>query len=130
MIPRSLTAASLCIFALCLGACQRPVTQFTWGSYEDSLFSRQQHAGAAGEAQAASMLLMTITQSDPGKPPIGPGIHADYGYLLFKQGRVDEAIAELQKEAVVYPEAKPLMNTMISRIQERKNKEKEKPPTP
>lgn len=74
------------------------------------------------------MLLSTMSHVEPGKAPIGPGIHADYGYLLFKQGQVDEAIAEMQKEAAAYPESKPLMDTMISRIQERKNKEKK--PTP
>lgn len=129
MISRLLTTAGLFACAVFLSACQPP-TQFYWGSYEESLFSRQQQTGAGGEAQAASMLLSTISEAEPGKAPIGPGIHADYGYLLFKQGQVNEAIAEMQKEAAAYPESKPLMDTMISRIQERKNKEKEKKPTP
>ncbi len=57
------------------------------------------------------------------------GVHADYGYLLFKQGKADEAIAELQEEAALYPESKPLMETMVSRIQGQEETEKEKKPT-
>ena len=129
MMPRLFKFTILAVCALSVSACL-PTTQFHWGSYEESLFSRQQHAGVEGEADATSMLLATINeaQSDNGK--VGPGIHADYGYLLFKQGKTDEAIAELQKESALYPESKPLMETMFSRIQGRKDKEKEKKPGP
>lgn len=116
--------------AIGLSGCM-PKPQFYWGEYENSLFQRYQQAGTAGEARASSMLAATLAQ-DPtsvtGK--VGPGIHADYGYLLFKQGRPDEAIVELQKEAMLFPESKPLMDTIISRIKERKNKDQEKKPAP
>jgi hypothetical protein len=129
MMPRLFTLTILFACALSVSACLPP-TQFYWGSYEESLFSRQQHAGAGGEAEAATMLLATINDAQTNNAKVGPGIHADYGYLLFKQGRTDEAIAELQKESALYPESKPLMDTMASRIQGRKEKEKEKKPTP
>jgi len=129
MIPRLFKFTILAVCALSVSACL-PAKQFYWGSYEESLFSRQQHAGAGGEAEAATMLLATINEAQANNGKVGPGIHADYGYLLFKQGRTDEAIAELQKESALYPESKPLMETMGSRIQGRKEKEKEKKPTP
>ncbi len=106
-----------------------PQKQFYWGSYEDSLFARQQHAGAGGETEAATMLISTFNEAQAAtNMKVGPGIHADYGYLLFKQGKPDEAIAELQKEAALFPESKQLMDTMISRIQGRKDKEKKPAP--
>lgn len=129
MMPRLFKFIILAVCALSMSACLPP-TQFHWGSYEESLFSRQQHAGAGGEAEAATMLLATINEAQANNGKVGPGIHADYGYLLFKQGRADEAITELQKEAALYPESKPLMETMVSRVQGRKEKEKEKKPTP
>ena len=115
----------LCFHSLVLGLILAatgcgPQKQFYWGSYEDSLYSRQQHAGTQGETEAATMLLSTINDAQAANRNVGPGIHADYGYLLFKQGKPDEAIAELQREAILYPESKALMETMISRIQERK----------
>jgi hypothetical protein len=129
MMPRLLRLTILFACALSVSACL-PAKQFYWGSYEDSLYSRQQHAGAGGEAEAATMLLATINEAQANNGKVGPGIHADYGYLLFKQGKTDEAITELQKEAALYPESKPLMETMFSRIQGQKEKEKEKKPTP
>ena len=100
--------------------------QFYWGSYEDSLFSRQQQAGPEGETGAATMLISTIHEAEAHpENRIGPGINADYGYLLLKQGKTDEAIAQFTKEGTLFPEAKPLMDTMVNRIQERKRKEAE-----
>jgi hypothetical protein len=112
-----------------VSACAAP-NQFYWGSYEDSLYSRHQHAGAKGEAGAATMLLTTIDEAQRNNMKVGPGVHADYGYLLLKQGNADGAITELQKESALYPESKPLMETMVSRIQGRKDKEKVKKSTP
>jgi len=129
MMPRLLRLTILFACALSVSACL-PAKQFYWGSYEESLYSRQQHAGAGGETDAATMLLATINEAQANNGKVGPGIHADYGYLLFKQGKTDEAITELQKEAALYPESKPLMETMFSRIQGQKEKEKEKKPTP
>lgn len=129
MMPGLLRLTILFACALSVSACL-PAKQFYWGSYEESLYSRQQRAGAGGEAEAATMLLATINEALANNEKVGPGIHADYGYLLLKQGRPDEAIAELQKEAALYQESKPLMETMVSRIQGRKDKEKEKKPAP
>lgn len=129
MMPRLFRFTVLVACALSISACL-PSKQFYWGSYEESLYARQQHAGAGGETDAATMLLATINEAQNANMKVGPGIHADYGYLLFKQGKADEAIGELQKEAALYPESKPLMETMVSRIQGRKEKEKEKKPTP
>lgn len=129
MMPGLLRLTILFICALSVSACL-PAKQFYWGSYEESLYSRQQHTGAGGETDAATMLLATINEAQTNNAKVGPGIHADYGYLLFKQGRTDEAITELQKESALYPESKSLMDTMASRIQGRKEKEKEKKLTP
>lgn len=129
MMPRLFKFIILAVCAVSVSACV-PAKHFYWGSYEESLFSRQQHAGAGGEAESATMLLATINEAQANNGKVGPGIHADYGYLLFKQGKADEAITELQKEAALYPESKPLMETMFSRIQGRKEKEKGEKPTP
>jgi hypothetical protein len=120
------TSLFLGLLLTATGCVQR---QFYWGSYEDSLFSRQQHAGPEGEAGAATMLISTLNEAESNpNSRVGPGIHADYGYLLLKRGNTDEAIAQFTKEGALFPEAKPLMDTMITRIQERKKKEAEGKP--
>ena len=125
MMPRLFKCTVLVTCALSISACLPP-TQFHWGSYEESLYARQQHAGAEGETDAATMLLATINEAQSANKKAGPGIHADYGHLLLKQGRTDEAIAELQKEAALYPESSLLMETIVARIQGRKGEQEKK----
>lgn len=109
-----------------LNACAQQ--QFYWGSYEDSLYHRYQHPGEQGEAQAFSMLVAIISEAEQAQAKVAPGVYADYGYLLFKQGKADEAITAFQKEAQLFPESKHLMETIIERIQTRQIHEKKRSP--
>jgi hypothetical protein len=53
---------------------------------------------------------------------VPPGVYADYGYLLYQGNRPDEAVRYLRKEVELYPEAKPLMDSIISRIVQQQTK--------
>ena len=107
----------LMVYLLSLSACA-PAPMYHWGAYEDSLHKRYLDASDSGRAEAFEMLEATIREAEADKEQVPPGIYADYGYLLFQQGKVDAAIVALQKEGELYPESKQLMDTMISRIQE------------
>ena len=129
MMPRH--GVLIIFLGLTLTATACTPRQFYWGTYEDTLYTREQQAGATGENEAATTLAAIIDEaSAAGDLKVAPGIHADYGYLLFKQGKPDEAIAQLQQEATLYPESKVLMEKMVSRIQGLKDQRKEKKPTP
>lgn len=119
MRTRLIKFAVPCVCAFSLSACVS--SQFYWGSYEDSLYIRQQEPGAGGEAKAVTMLADTISKAQGDAMKVGPGIYADYGYLLFKQGQINEAIAALGQESALYPESRLLMGTMTSRMQGRKD---------
>lgn len=47
-------------------------------------------------------------------PP--PGACAEYAYLLFKQGKVDEAKEYFAKEVVIYPESQTYVNTLMKSL--------------
>jgi hypothetical protein len=107
-----------------------PAKQFYWGSYEDSLYSRQQHAGANGETEAATMLLATINEAQteweggaryPCRLRVSP-------VQARQNRRGDRGAAE---RICVVPRIKTVMETMVSRIQGRMDKvKKDKKRTP
>ncbi len=105
----------------CLGlmGCAPP-SLYDWGQYEDSLYARQKDASESGQAEAFKMLEVMIQEADAKNYRAPPGVYADYGYLLFKQGKPDQAIIYFRKEAVLYKESKYLMDSIISRIEQRK----------
>ncbi len=96
------------------GCGSRPL--YNWGRYEDSL-----HASYIGhdEAKASADLEATITAAQQTGQRIPPGVCAEYGFLLYKRGQRDRAVALFQQEAQLFPESKPLMDRLIAKIRER-----------
>ena len=103
-----------------LGGCATRL--YHWGQYEDSLHTRVTDASAEGRQKAFLMLEQTIQQAEQAGQRVPPGVYADYGYLLYQRNRPNEAVRYLRKEAELYPEAKPLMESMISRIDQKQAK--------
>jgi hypothetical protein len=106
------------VVALSLTACAPSI--YHWGEYEDSLYKLQKDASEQGQAEAFKMLEATIQEAEAKNYRVPPGVYADYGYLLFKQGKHDQAITYFRKEAVTYKESKYLMDSIISRIEKKR----------
>ncbi|MBA2252864.1 MAG: DUF4810 domain-containing protein [Nitrospirales bacterium] len=110
-----LAHSGLTVFFLALSACVPQ--QYYWGSYENTLYDRHVNPSPTGQAEAITSIEAFIAEADMVHGRIPPGVYADYGYLLFKQGRTDDALLALKKESELYQESKPLMDRMISRIE-------------
>jgi hypothetical protein len=108
------------VAALVLGGCAPRL--YHWGQYEDSLHTRVTDASAEGRQKAFRMLEQTIQEAEQTGQRVPPGVYADYGYLLYQSTRPDDAVRYLRKEAELYPEAKPLMDSVISRIDQKRTK--------
>ena len=117
MIKRLLQYLVLLGVAGAVSACGS--TLYHWGEYEDGLYLRATDTSEEAQAKAVRMLERAIHEAEENKGMLAPGVYADYGYLLFKQGRTEEAVENFRKEAELYPESKYFMNSVISRIQDR-----------
>jgi hypothetical protein len=111
MMRRALLVAAM-TFVLA-GCAQR---LYHWGDYEDSLHVRVRDASPEGRQKAFRMLENTIEDAQRTGRRVPPGVYADYGYLLYRSQRADEAVRFFRQEAELYPEARPLMDAVISRI--------------
>ena len=101
-----------------LPACGQPAL-YHWGEYEENLYLRATDTSEKAQAEAVRMLELTINEAEENNARLAPGVYADYGYLLLKQGRTQEALANFKKEAGLYPESKYFMDSVISRIQDK-----------
>ena len=106
----------LLVLALAAGGCATS-SLYYWGGYEESLYLREQDASDAAQARAFALVEDTIRESESRGARVPPGVYADYGYLLFRQGRRDEAVEAFRKEAAAYPESAPFMEAVISRVE-------------
>ncbi len=126
MTHRLICQSYVLLATLWLSACA-PAPMYHWGAYEDSLHKRYLDASESGQAEAFKMLQATIQEAEADHARVPPGVYADFGYLLFKQGEAEAAIIALRKEGELYQESKPLMDTMISRIEKRQAEREQGP---
>lgn len=97
-------------------------TRYAWQNYDQKLYNH--YKSPEKQNKFTDDLKKIIVKSETnGRIP--PGIYAEYGYALYEQGKLPEAIEYFQKEQVRWPESKVLMIKMISNAQgrlEQKNK--------
>lgn len=90
---------------------------YYWGDFEQGLYDRYV---TEQPAQADDYLLNTITDAEQEHQKVPPGAYADYGFLLFKRGDRNGAIAYFEKEKQAFPESSALMNKLVDRIKQNK----------
>jgi hypothetical protein len=112
-MTRRLTAA-LVSFLICTGcASKKPL--YHWGSYEDDLYAMYKKPEKSKEYQETLRLIMETCDKSGQRVP--PGIRAEYGYCLYKEGKLDEAVVYFKKERDAWPESVYLMNTLIASVE-------------
>jgi hypothetical protein len=103
---------ALLVTAALLGtACATTHKQYAWGTYDHSLYVYYKDPATA--AALAQSLEATISAAEKTNAIVGPGIYAEYGYLLLQQGNSTGAIDAFRKEASHWPESKVFMDHMI-----------------
>lgn len=113
----ALTTVLAAIFASC--SASQP---YAWYGYDNVAY----HYSINHSEKYETLLLETYKKmvEDPGGtrkvPP--PGICADYGYLLMKQGKVKEGIKMLNMEVSYYPESAKFVKLILKRYDEDNSK--------
>jgi len=92
-----------------------PKPLYDWGRYEDSL---NDSYVAHNEPQAFADLQATINSAQQSGGHIPPGVCAEYGFFLYKRGDREGAVGYFRQEAQLFPESKPLMDTLIAKVQQ------------
>lgn len=100
-------SASVLLLAAC-GTATPP--KYDWGTYEQSMYGY--YKSPEKTDQLIESLAATIIKAETGKQKVAPGLYAEYGYLLMKQGRQQDAIANFDKEKTMWPESTVLMDRM------------------
>jgi hypothetical protein len=97
--------------AVLIAGCATTQQKYAWGTYDHSLYVYYKDPATA--AALAKSLEATIDAAEKTNAVVGPGIYAEYGYLLLQQGNATSAIDAFRKEATHWPESKVFMDHMI-----------------
>lgn len=110
--------AVLALSVLC-ASCATRKPLYHWGGYEDHLYAMYKNPEKAKEYQETLRLI--IERCDEKGQRVAPGMRAEYGYCLYREGKLEEAIACFEKERETWPESVYLMNTLIASVERLKS---------
>lgn len=102
----------MAILLLILSGCTPQTKLFYWGQYSSTLYKYKKNPDDNSLAAHKQSLHDVITRSPKLHKKIPPGICAEYGYILYREGRTNEGIEYLEKETVLYPESKSFVQKL------------------
>ncbi|MFE8070044.1 DUF4810 domain-containing protein [Marinobacteraceae bacterium S3BR75-40.1] len=111
---------TVCFSLLILGGCaaHQPSTGFYYGDYANTLYELKKEPSDATRAAHISQLEYIIDYAGKHESiKVPPGIHAELGQRLLKQGESEEAVKHFEAEKSLYPESEKLMTRMIEMSQ-------------
>ena len=85
-------------------ATPRPIP-YAWGNYSLALYHLKKDPCDANLQTHKQVLVQIIQASNQQSMRIPPGVYAEYGYILIREGQAEEGIKYLDLEAKTYPES-------------------------
>lgn len=102
--------------ALLLGSCA-PKTLYNWGDYQDASYRYVKNGTDENAADLTKAYQYMVDKPTGTRGVVAPGIYADYGYMLFKQGKIEEALKFMKMEIGLYPESTVFVGRIIKQIE-------------
>ena len=94
---------------------------FYWGNYSLTLYDYKKNPDEKTLEAHKKEILSVIEYADKWERKVPPGVYAEYGYLLLKEGNETEGMEYLDKEVTLYPES----SVFIERIKNNYTGEKQ-----
>lgn len=94
---------------------QKPL--YNWGKYQETSYQYMKSNSEQDLEKLLAGYQYLIDNQKRGRQVVPPGIYADYGFLLVKQGKVAEGLKLMKMEIALYPESAVFVERIIKRIE-------------
>ena len=117
---KTLLPLTIFITVLFFAGCQ-PQTLFFWGDYSKTLYAYKKDPNEKTLAEHKKSLTEILTQSASKRKRIPPGVYAELGYILIKEGKGQEGMECLDKEIALFPESQIFIAKLKAEFQKGEN---------
>jgi hypothetical protein len=93
-----------------------PQSLFYWGDYSSSLYDYKKNPDDKTLIAHKKSLQDIIAVSPQKNLKVPPGVNAEYGYLLIKEGKESEGLGYFDKEIKLYPESQVFIQRLKDEI--------------
>lgn len=102
---------------LSLGSCSAPETLYSWYNYEDAVYEYNKKPTEELKVKVLEQY-KKVTDKQKGKRGIvPPGMYAEYGYMLYMNGKKEEGLDFLKQEIKLYPESEKYISRIIKQLE-------------
>ncbi len=101
------------LLSVSLGGCatqNRP--QYIWKDYSASLYTVKKNPSDESLKTHKDLLLSIIEESKSTNYRVPPGVYCEYGYILMKEGKKEEALVYFDLEEKTYPESRVFIQNL------------------
>ena len=88
-------------------------THYAWGNYEHALYK---YYKTPSEVETYADRLAEVIAAGEATGRVPPGMYAEYGYVLWVQGKADKAVVYFEREKQTWPESTHFMNLLIHNV--------------
>jgi len=119
---------ALSVVAACvlLSACAKAPLTYNWGEYSSSLYKLKKDPSDENLQAHKEVLVQIIQGSNQQSLRVPPGLYAEYGYILVKEGKIEQGIRYLDLETQTYPESKVFVERVKAQAVQPPNEKEQK----
>ena len=107
---------SLFAVTVLLTGCAHQEPLYSWGHYEDQIYSSYAEPGKLPPETQAEQLEQDYQKARAANKRMHPGFHAQLGYLYAQLGKLDQARQEFATEKAEFPESAVLMDRLTANL--------------
>lgn len=103
----------LILISISLAGCatkNRP--QYAWNDYSSSLYGTKKTPTDENFKNHKELLLTIMEESKNNNYRVPPGVCCEYGYILLKEGKKEEALKYFDMEEQAYPESRVFIQNL------------------
>lgn len=115
--PYLYRTALACLGSVLLVSCATTPTLYSWGHYEATSHAVSKTPSEKNIKQLIKTYEELINHPKGTRKLPPPGICAEYGYLLIKQGDTERGRKLLEQEISLYPESAIFINNLLKQLQ-------------
>ena len=109
----------LFLVSLGLSSCSTtsPVKLYSWYGYDDAAYDYQKTSAPESRTRLLAEYEKMEQKQLETRQVVPPGFKAEYGYLLYKEGRTAEAIQKMKEEIAMYPESELYIGRIVKQLE-------------
>lgn len=90
---------------------------YSWYDYEDCTYQYNKKRTDELKVKVLEQYEKMTTQQKGLRGTVPPGLYAEYGFMLCKNGKTEEGLKYLKEEIKMYPESETYISRIIKQLE-------------